>query len=131
MDAHKRYPGILARARRGRQKKSSDGGESTMLYNWFTSDIYSIPLLYALMSADAISVSVVLCVLLARASFYFKSHRREHISITFYKLPIKKKSTHNQTLSGKVTRSASRDRQAHTVSLQESANHTVVGWELP
>lgn len=45
----------------------------------------------ALTGADAISVSVVLCVLLARASFYFKSHSREHISITFYELPIKKK----------------------------------------
>lgn len=118
-------------ARRGRQKKSSDGEECTMLYRWFTPDIYSIPLLYALMGADAISVSVVLCVLLARASFYFKSHRREHISITFYKLPKKKKIYPQPNTEWEGTRSASKDRQAHTVSLQESANRTVVGWELP
>lgn len=42
------------------------------------------------MGTDATSLSVVLYVLLARASFYFKSHEREHVSITFYKLPIKK-----------------------------------------
>lgn len=78
-------------ARRGRQKKSSDGEAFTMLYRWITPNIYSRLLLCALMGSDATLVSVVLCVLLARACFYFKSHKREHISIKFYKLPRKKK----------------------------------------
>lgn len=131
INACTRHLGILAMARRGRQKKSSDGEAFTILYGWITPNIHSILLLYALMGADATLVSVVLCVLLARACFYFKSHKREHISIKFYKLPRKKKSTHNQTLSGKDTRSASKDTQAHAVSLQESANHVVAGWEPP
>lgn len=52
-----KIPTTLAMAGRGRQKKSRDGKECTILYRWFTPDIDSTP-----KGADAISVSVVLCV---------------------------------------------------------------------
>lgn len=84
-------PGDPGNGKEGKAKKSSDGKECTMLHRWFTPYIYSIPLLYALRGADFTSVSMVLCDLLERASFYFKNHRGEHTSITFYKLPIRKK----------------------------------------
>lgn len=84
-----KVPTTLAMAGRERQKKSRDGKECTVLHRWFTPDIDSTPLLCARKGEDAISVSVVLCDFLTRACFYFKSHRRELTSITFYKLPIK------------------------------------------
>lgn len=71
------------------------------MYN-VTQMVYSIPLLYAVMGADITSVSMVLCDLLERASFYFKKHRGEHTSITFYKLPIKKKYPQPNTRVGRL-----------------------------
>lgn len=78
-------------ARRGRQKKGCNGEAFTALYGWIMPNIYSILLLYALIDAEATLVSVVLCV--ARVYFYFKTDKREHISIKFYKLPRKKALT--------------------------------------
>lgn len=80
-------------ARRGRQKKGCNGEAFTALYRWIMPNIYSILLLYALIDAEATLVSVVLRVILARVYFYFKTDRREHISIKFYKLPRKKALT--------------------------------------
>lgn len=83
-----KVPTALAMAGRERQKKSRGGKECTVLYRWFA-QTQTTPLFCAPKGADAISVSVVLCVFLTRAFFYFESHRRELTSIKFDKLPIK------------------------------------------
>ena len=80
-------------ARRGRQKKGCNGEAFIALYGWIMPNIYSILLLYALIDAEATLVSVVLRVILARVYFYFKTDRREHISIKFYKMTKKKALT--------------------------------------